>query len=94
MIIADLQLGDAGLLPQARFQLGEDALGVVPDGAQLVHLGVVTLGDDAAVLEGGGRFRVDGGKDGRLHIVQQVDLSRKRSQLRAAAALGLRPQFR
>ena len=94
MIVADLQLGDAGLLPQARFQLGEDALGVVPDGAQLVHLGVVTLGDDAAVLEGGGRFRVDGGEDGRLHIVQQVDLSCKRGQLRAAAALGLRPQLR
>ena len=55
---------------------------------------MVAFGDDAAVLEGGGRFRVDGGKDGRLHIVQQVDLSRKRSQLRAAAALGLRPQFR
>ena len=94
MIVADFQLGDAGLLPQARFQLGEDALGVVPDGAQLIHLGVVAFGDDAAVLEGGGRFRVDGGEDGRLHIVQQVDLSRKRSQLRAAAALGLRPQFR
>ena len=94
MIVADFQLGDAGLLPQARFQLGEDALGVVPDGAQLIHLGVVAFGDDAAVLEGGGRFRVDGGKDGRLHIVQLVDLSRKRSQLRAAAALGLRPQFR
>ena len=94
MIVADLQLGDAGLLPQARFQLGEDALSVVPDGAQLVHLGVITLGDDAAVLEGGGRFRVDGSEDGRLHIVQQVDLSCKRSQLRAAAALGLRPQFR
>ena len=55
---------------------------------------MVAFGDDAAVLEGGGRFRVDGGEDGRLHIVQQVDLSRKRSQLRAAAALGLRPQFR
>ena len=94
MIVADFQLGDAGLLPQARFQLGEDALGIVADGAQLVYLGVVAFGDDAAVLEGGGRFRVDGGKDGRLHIVQQVDLSRKRSQLRAAAALGLRPQFR
>ena len=94
MIVADFQLGDAGLLPQARFQLSEDALGVVPDGAQLVYLGMVAFGDDAAVLEGGGRFRVDGGKDGRLHIVQQVDLSRKRSQLRAAAALGLRPQFR
>ena len=94
MIVADLQLGDAGLLPQARFQLGEDALGVVPDGAQLVHLGVITLGDDAAVLEGGGRIRVDGGEDGRLHIVQQVDLSCKRGQLRAAAALGLRPQLR
>ena len=55
---------------------------------------MVAFGDDAAVLEGGGRFRVDGGKDGRLHVIQQVDLSRKRSQLRAAAALGLRPQFR
>ena len=55
---------------------------------------MVAFGDDAAVLEGGGRFRVDGGEDGRLHIVQQVDLSCKRSQLRAAAALGLRPQFR
>ena len=94
MIVTNFQLGDAGLLPQARFQLSEDALGVVPDGAQLVYLGVVAFGDDAAVLEGGGRFRVDGGEDGRLHIVQQVDLSRKRSQLRAAAALGLRPQFR
>ena len=94
MIVADLQLGDSGLLPQARFQLGEDALGVVPDGAQLVHLGVITLGNDAAVLEGGGRIRVDGGEDGRLHIVQQVDLSCKSSQLRAAAALGLRPQLR
>ena len=94
MIVADFQLGDAGLLPQARFQLGEDALGVVADGAQLVYLGVVALGDDAAVLEGGRRIRVDGGEDGRLHIVQQVDLSRKRSQLLAAAALGLRPQFR
>ena len=94
MIVADFQLGDAGLLPQARFQLSEDALGVVPDGAQLIHLGVVAFGDDAAVLEGGGRFRVDGGEDGHLHIVQQIDLSRKHSQLRAAAALGLRPQFR
>ena len=94
MIVADFQLGDAGLLPQARFQLSEDALGVVADGAQLVYLGVVAFGDDSAVLEGGGRFRVDGGKDGRLHVIQQVDLFRKRSQLRAAAALGLRPQFR
>ena len=54
MVIADLQLWDACLLPQAGFQLCQHALGVVADGAQLVHLGMVTLGNDAAILEGGG----------------------------------------
>ena len=60
MVIADLQLGDAGLLPQAGFQLRQNALGVVADGAQLVHLGMVAFGNDTAILEGGGGFRVHG----------------------------------
>ena len=50
VVVADLQLGDAGLLPQAGLQLGQDALGVIADGTQLVHLGVVALGDDTAIL--------------------------------------------
>ena len=94
VVVADLQLGDARLLPQARLQLGEDAFGIITDGAQLIHLRVVALGDDAAVLQGGGGIRVDGCEDGCFDVVQQIDLARKGGQLRAAAALGLRPQVR
>ena len=76
MIVADLQLGDSGLLPQARFQLGEAALGVVPDGAQLVHLGMVAFGNDTAILEGGRGFRVHRCIDAGLDVLQRVDLLR------------------
>ena len=50
VVVADLQLGDAGLLPQAGLQLGQNALGIIPDGTQLVHFRVVALGNDTAVL--------------------------------------------
>ena len=50
VVVADLQFGDAGLLPQAGLQLSQHALGVIADGTQLVHLGVVALGDDTAIL--------------------------------------------
>ena len=89
MVIADLQLGDACLLPQAGFQLRQHPLGVVADGAQLVHLGMVTLGNDAAILEGGGSVRVYCGINARLDILQRVDAGGKLGKLRAAAALCL-----
>ena len=92
MVIADLQLGDAGLLPQAGFQLRQHALGVIADGAQLVHLGMVTLGNDAAILEGGGCVRVYCGINARLDILQRVDAGCKLGKLRAAAALRLLAQ--
>ena len=94
MVVADLQLGDAGLLPQAGFQLGQHTLGVVADGAQLVHLGVVALGDDAAVLQGGRCIRVHGRIDAGLDVLQRVDLLRQLCQLRAAAGRCLLPEDR
>ena len=92
MVIADLQLGDAGLLPQAGFQLCQHALGVIADGAQLVHFGVVPLGNDAAILEGGGCVRVYCGINARLDILQRVDAGGKLGKLRAVAALRLPAQ--
>ena len=92
MVIADLQLGDAGLLPQAGFQLGQNALGVVADGTQLVHLGVVAFGDDTAILEGRGRFRIHRRINTGLDVLQRVDLCCQLGQLRAAAGFSLPAQ--
>ena len=92
MVITDLQLGDAGLLPQAGFQLCQHALGVIADGAQLVHLGMVALGNDAAILEGGGGIRVYCGVNARLDILQRVDTGSKLGKFRAVAALCLLAQ--
>ena len=92
MVITDLQLGDASLLPQTGFQLRQHALGVIADGAQLVHLGMVTLGDDAAILEGGGGVRVYCGINARLDILQRVDTCGQLGKLRAVAALCLLAQ--
>ena len=92
MVIADFQLWNAGLLPQAGFQLRQHALGVIADGAQLVHLGVVALGNNAAILEGGGGIRVYCGVNARLDILQRVDAGSKLGELRAAAALRLLAQ--
>ena len=47
---ADLQLGNAGFLAQAGFQLGKHTLAAVHDVPQLVHLLVVARLDHAAVL--------------------------------------------
>ena len=87
MVEADLKLGDVGLLPQAGFQLGQHPLGVLPDGAQLVHLAVVPRRDDPAVLQGGGSLRVDGGVDLGFEVLHGVDAGSQLSQLGAAAAL-------
>ena len=92
MVIADLQLWDAGLLPQTGFQLCQNTLGIIADGAQLVHLGVVTLGNNAAVLEGGGRVRVYCRINARLDILQRVNAGSKLGKLRAVAALCLLAQ--
>ena len=89
MVIADLQLGDAGFLPQAGLQLGQDALGIIPDGTQLVHFRVVTLGNDTAILEGRGGFRVHGCINFLLDIVQCINLCGQLCQLRTVAALRL-----
>ena len=50
---------------------------------------MVALGDDAAILEGGRRFRVHRRKDAGLDVLQRVDAGRQLGQLRAATALGL-----
>ena len=92
MVIANFQLGDAGLLPQTGFQLRQHALGVIADRAQLVHLGVVALGNNAAILEGGGSVRVYCGVNARLDILQRVDTGSKLGKFRAAAALCLLAQ--
>ena len=92
MVIANFQLGNAGLLPQAGFQLCQNALGVIADGAQLVHLGMVTLGNDAAILEGGGGVRVYCGINARLDILQRIDTCGQLGKLRAVAALRLLAQ--
>ena len=92
MVIAYFQLGDAGLLPQTGFQLRQHALGVIADGAQLVHLGMVALGDDTAILEGGGGIRVYCGINARLDILQRVDTCGQLGKLRAVAALCLLAQ--
>ena len=92
MVIADLQFRDAGLLPQTSFQLRQHALGVIADGTQLVHLGMVTLGDNAAILEGGGRVRVYCGINTRLDILQRIDTGSKFGKFRAIAALRLLAQ--
>ena len=68
LVEADLQLGDAGLLPQFGFQLGEHPLAPVHDVPQLVHLGVVAGADGAAVLEVGRRVVHQGAGD----LVQDV----------------------
>ena len=52
MVIANFQLGDAGLLPQTGFQLRQHALGVIADGAQLVHLGMVAMTPPSLRVEG------------------------------------------
>ena len=92
MVIADFQLWNAGLLPQAGFQLRQHALGVIADGAQLVHLSMVTLGDNTAILEGGGRVRVYCGINARLDVLQRVDAGSKLGEFRAVAALSLLAQ--
>ena len=92
MVIADLQLGDAGLLPQAGFQLRQNALGVVADGAQLVHLGMVAFGNDTAILEGGRCFRVHRCIDAGLDVLQWVNLCCQLGKLRAAAGFSLPAQ--
>ena len=92
MVIADFQLWNAGLLPQTGFQLCQNTLGVIADGAQLVHLGVVALGNNAAILEGGGCLRVYCGVNARLDILQRVDAGSKLGEFRAAAALSLLAQ--
>ena len=92
MVVTNFQLGDAGLLPQTGLQLGQNALGVVVDGAQFVHLGVVALRDNAAVLQGRGRFGVHSGINFFFDIGQRVDLRRQLGKFRAAAALGLLAQ--
>ena len=92
MVIADFQLWNAGLLPQTGFQLCQNALGVIADGAQLVHLGVVALCNNAAILEGGGGIRVYCGVNARLDILQRIDTCGQLGKLRAAAALSLLAQ--
>ena len=92
MVIANFQLGDAGLLPQTGFQLRQHALGVIADGAQLVHLGMVALGNDAAILEGGGGVRVYCGINARLDVLQRIDTCGQLGKLRAVAALSLLAQ--
>ena len=92
MVIADFQLWNAGLLPQTGFQLCQNALGVIADGAQLVHLGVVALGNNAAILEGGGGVRVYCSVNARLDILQRVDAGSKLGEFRAAATLSLLAQ--
>ena len=92
MVIADLQLGDAGLLPQAGLELSQHALGVIADGTQLVHLGVVALGDDTTILQGRGCVRVHSGIDLVLDIAQRVDPGDDFAEFGAAAAFGLLAQ--
>ena len=53
---------------------------------------MVTLGDDAAILEGGGGVRVYCGINARLDILQRVDTCGQLGKLRAVAALCLLAQ--
>ena len=86
VVIADLQLGDAGL------QLSQHALGVIADGTQLVHLGVVALGNDTTILQGRRCVRVHSGIDLVLDIAQRVDPGDDFAEFGAAAAFGLLAQ--
>ena len=88
LVEADLQLGDAGLLPQAGLHLGEEALAAVHDVPQLVHLGVVAGADGAAVLEVCRRVVHDGAAHQRQDIRQRVDAGGQVSQQRGVQSLG------
>ena len=94
MVVTNFQLRNAGLLPQPGLQLGQNALGVVADGAQLIHLGMVALGDDAAIFQRRRCFRVHCGINLVFDVGQRVDLSGQFCQLRAVAAFGLTAQPR
>ena len=85
MVEADFQLGNTGFLPQAGFQLSQNPLGVLPDGPQFIHFVVVARSNDAAILEGGGGFRVDGRINAGLDVLQGVHFSGQSFQLLAAA---------
>ena len=53
---------------------------------------MVALGNNAAILEGGGGIRVYCGVNARLDILQRVDAGSKLGEFRAAAALSLLAQ--
>ena len=55
-VVGDPQIGDAGARALARLELGEKAAGIGLQRAQLVELGGVTVGDNAAVDNAGGRL--------------------------------------
>ena len=52
----NLQAGNAGALPFARFQLHEKRAAVVVHGAQFVEFGIETGGNDAAIAQERGGF--------------------------------------
>ena len=57
-VVADFQIGDAGLLAFARFKIGQKAVGVVAETAVLVQLGVEAIGNHPAVAQHHRRLRL------------------------------------
>src|SRR5262249_51198274 len=49
VVVPDLQVGNAGLPAIARLELEDQLAAVVPERAELVELGAIALGDEAAV---------------------------------------------
>ena len=69
-VVAELEGGDAGGLALARFQFHQEPVGVGGERAQLVQLGVVAVGEHAAVARQHRRlFHQGGGQQVRLGLV-------------------------
>ena len=65
LVVADLERADAGPLPLAALELGDEGLAGAADRAQVVELGVPAVLDDAALGQEEGRLVEDGPVDER-----------------------------
>ena len=72
LVVAHLQLLDAGALPLPLLQLPHHLGAVVPDVAEAVHFLGIALAQDTALPDGEGRVVTDGPVDLKEHILQDV----------------------
>ncbi len=82
-VVANFQRADTGFFLQLCLQRSKITLAAVHNLAQLVHLGMITCANDAAVFQQSGCVFVYGREDMLFHIRQRIDIRSQRIDLSA-----------